>query len=130
MPYRTKFPTPKRFIGVFFHKRFRILQRVAQKLLVHFFIVFIRLFRIIDKPLIFPVRLNIRRIIGRAVIIQRLRLQNAPLVRKLKRRVNMERVKKVSSDGFEMENKEIIPISRNQYSAIRDTYLDYRLRDK
>lgn len=44
--------------------------------------------------------------------------------------VNMERVKKVSSDGFEMENKEIIPISRNQYSAIRDTYLDYRLRDK
>lgn len=44
--------------------------------------------------------------------------------------VNMEHVKRVSTDGFEMENEEIVSISRNQYSTVRDTYLDYRLSEK
>ena len=43
--------------------------------------------------------------------------------------VNMERVEKVSSEGFLMENGDMVPISRNQYSAIRDEYLDFRLKN-
>lgn len=44
--------------------------------------------------------------------------------------VNMAWVRKVSSEGFTMENGDLIPISRNQYGAIRDCYLDYRLREE
>lgn len=41
--------------------------------------------------------------------------------------VNMDGVEKISSDGFKMENGDMIPISRSQYGSVRDSYLDYRL---
>ena len=43
--------------------------------------------------------------------------------------VNMERVNKLSTDSFSMDNGDEIPISRNLYGGIRDAYLDYRLKE-
>lgn len=41
--------------------------------------------------------------------------------------VNMSRVEKLNHDGFTLKGGNFVPISRKQYTTVRDAYLNYRL---
>lgn len=42
--------------------------------------------------------------------------------------VNMSQVERLTREGFNLKSGKFIPISGKQYTQVRDTYLDYRLK--
>lgn len=42
--------------------------------------------------------------------------------------VNLRHVEKLSREGFVLREGVVVPVSKKQYTAVRDAYLDYRLK--